>query len=203
MIKAIKIFLVVHLIFFFPITFEYQERETKDVDLHSFSLVSANTPVFDVNNFQRVETVRDIMLTNYYVGDSTNSRDITSTGHTSRDFKINSQGWYTLNGRVVVAAATYICLSVRSGACGSYNTKPKGLVLHSLYDEIIIRVNGRDYDAIVIDSCGACMRFHSSDNYIQRYDIFVAGKKYAFGKLNAEIVEWEMMYVTLYTERES
>lgn len=129
-----------------------------------------------------------IIFTNYYVKDSTNSKNITSAGLTTNDFRVNENGWYTYEDRVVVAAATYLCLKVQSGGCGRYNTIPKGLKLYNLREEILIEVDGKQYNAIILDSCGACMVFNPSDEGLQRFDIFVAGKQYAFGKIIANLI---------------
>ena len=136
-------------------------------------------------------TYQSIIFTNYYTGDFTNSSNITSAGLTTRSFQINEKGWYTYKGMVVVAAATTLCLQVKSGGCGKYNSVPKGLILFNLREEILISVEGEEYKAIVLDSCGACMYFHSSDQGLQRFDIFIASSKYAFGKTEGKLITTE------------
>ena len=44
-------------------------------------------------------------------------------------------------------------------------------------------------EAIVLDTVGAGMELQPSDNGLQRYDIFIAGKEYAFGKMRGTILE--------------
>lgn len=44
-----------------------------------------------------------------------------------------------------------------------------GIQYFSYYDTLTLNINGTDYEAIVLDSCGACMR----KNIL---DLFVSGK---------------------------
>lgn len=133
-------------------------------------------------------TYQSIIFTNYYTGDATNSSNITSAGLTTKSFRVNEKGWYTYKGMVVVAAATTLCLRVKSGGCGKYNVVPKGLRLFDLREEILISIGGKEYKAIVLDSCGACMYFHSIDKDLQRFDIFIANSKYSFGKIEGKLI---------------
>lgn len=116
------------------------------------------------------EPFREILFTNFYVGDSTGSGSNTSVGLSVRDFSINSKGWYTYQDKVVIATATTLCMEVQSGPCARYNSLPKGYEVHDLWDEVEIQFEGETYEAIVLSSCGAC--FWEEER--QRVDIFVA-----------------------------
>ena len=75
------------------------------------------------------------------------------------DFGVNNNGWFIYNGKLVVATA-----STRLGATN--------MRTYNLYDELILNIDGVDYNAIVLDVCGACQR----DN---RIDLFVSSVIYA------------------------
>lgn len=115
--------------------------------------------------------ISEVRLTNYYANDGYGSGRCTSSGKCINDFEVNSKGWYTYNGYVVVAASTYRCLSARSGACGRIRSIPNGFNIHQHYEILTISVDDQNYEAIVLDSCGACM-FKINGEQVQRYDIF-------------------------------
>ena len=126
-----------------------------------------------------------VYITSYYDGDSTGSGSVTSTGLTTKQFQVNDQGWYTYKGMVVVGAATTLCLRVKTGACGKYNTIPDDYRIYDLYDEVTLIIKGKRYHGIVLDSCGACMTHINNEPY-QRYDIFV--KRNPIGKILGSVV---------------
>lgn len=154
---------------------------------------------FDINNFEIIKKKFPIVFTNYYTNDSLGSVDMTSSGLSSKHFQKNSKGWYTYQGKVVLAAATDRCLNATTGGCGKYKSIPKGIEVHSLYDKVLFEVDGKEYEGIILDSCGACMQLHSSDGYVQRYDIFIAGSKYRFNKLKGHKIKKEAVDVNLHT----
>lgn len=118
-------------------------------------------------------TSKKYRLTSYYTGDGTGSGSCTGSGICTDKFKVNDKGWYTYNGKLVMAAATNKCLNVKSGsdACAKYNTKVEGRKYFNYFDEIVVEIDGVKYDAIILDSCGASM-FVEED----RIDLFVANK---------------------------
>ena len=128
----------------------------------------------------------DVILTNYYVNDSTGSGTVTSSGLTINDFQTNELGWYTYKGKVVIAAATYACLRATSGACAKYKTLPEGYSIFNLYDEITIIYDDKEYECIVLDSMGAGFWKLANEPY-QRIDIFVAQTAEKFGKVVAQM----------------
>lgn len=111
----------------------------------------------------------EVRFTSYFINDYSGSGSITSSGLGIDDFEVNEMGWYTYDGKVVMAAATVQCLEASSGACAKYTELPEGYSIHQIYDELTIFLNGNNYAAIVLDSCGAS--FWEEER--QRYDIFV------------------------------
>lgn len=119
----------------------------------------------------------DVRFTSYHIGDYSGSTDTTASGLTINDFEVNDFGWYTYQGKVVLAAATYGCLRATTGACGQYMSLPEGYSIHELFDEVTMYLNGTSYQGIVLDACGYCMRMNPNEE-LQRYDIFVSEVKY-------------------------
>lgn len=97
-------------------------------------------------------------MTSYYPEEDTKC---TGSGLCSWDFQVNDKGWYTYQGKLVVATATEYLL--REGF-----TLYEGVHTYKYGDEITLNIDGVDYEAIVEDSCGNCMR-------TDRVDLFVSG----------------------------
>lgn len=104
-------------------------------------------------------------MTSYWTGDGCGSGSTTGSGLKTKDFQVNEKGWYTYKGRVVVATATPYLL--KHGF-----PKRDGITYRKYYDTLTIVVNGVEYPAIVLDSCGAAM----SRNII---DVFVSSAKHS------------------------
>lgn len=121
---------------------EEQEKETQE-NLVYEETINTNTSY----------TTR---MTSYYPEEG---ETITASGLGIYDFGVNNNGWFTYNGKLVVATA-----STRLGATN--------MRTYNLYDELILNIDGVDYNAIVLDVCGACQR----DN---RIDLFVSSVIYA------------------------
>lgn len=86
----------------------------------------------------------------------------TGCGLGIEDFGVNEYGWYTYNGQLVVATATNYLLN--------YGWRYQdGVRLYNYYDNLILEIDGVDYEAIVLDSCGICMT-------TGRVDLFVTDK---------------------------
>lgn len=100
-------------------------------------------------------------LTSYWVNDECKSKDMTASGLYSKHFQLNENGWYTYKGMLVVATA--------STRLGKTNMKT-----FKLYDQITLVIKGKAYKAIVLDVCGACMKYN-------RVDLYVKSGKYAPG----------------------
>lgn len=119
----------------------------------------------------------DYRLTSYYTGDNTGSGEWVGAGiHTSK-FETNSKGWYTYKGKLVMAGATNECLRATKGACGNWNTRKEGKRYFDYYEEIKVVIDGIEYEAIILDSCGASMRLNEN-----RLDLFVSDKASAIDR---------------------
>ena len=98
-------------------------------------------------------------LTSYY---PTRASASTGCGLDFRNFDVNENGWFTYDGRLVVATATDYLLN--------YGWKlADGVRTYKYYQELILNIDGVDYLAVVLDSCGLCMT-------TGRIDLFVVNK---------------------------
>lgn len=101
-------------------------------------------------------------LTSYYYGDPMSSTTCTGSGLCTNDFQINNNGWYTYEGKIVLASATTYMLKY------GYD-----LVENKKYfrygNEVKIEIDNISYNGIILDSCGNCTS--SKYNVI---DIFVS-----------------------------
>jgi hypothetical protein len=76
-----------------------------------------------------------------------------------KDFAVNEKGWYTYNGKLVLGTATTYLLK--------YNYPSiEGKRYFKYYDTIILVINGTQYEGIVLDSCGACMKREIIDLFV-------------------------------------
>ena len=91
-------------------------------------------------------------LTSFYKDECTGS------GLCKKDLTLNERGWYTYNEKIVVATATPYLINVFGAR--------EGRDYFRYYDELRITIDGDPYDAIVLDTCGACY-------WDQRIDLFV------------------------------
>lgn len=90
----------------------------------------------------------------------------TGCGLGIEDFGVNEYGWYTYNGMLVIATATNYLLN--------YGWKYSDDVrLYNYYDVLILNINGTDYEAIVLDSCGICMTTGRVDLFVTDRDAIV------------------------------
>lgn len=127
----------------------------------------------EVDEVSQVKTT-DVYFTNYHLGDGS-SGTTTASGLQIKDFEVNEDGMYTYDGKVVVATANMTRLP--RGIAEGYRS-------HELYEELTIRLNGKDYQAIVLDVCGSC--FYTEGEFLQRYDIFTTGN--VIGKVIGQVV---------------
>lgn len=118
--------------------------------------------------------ITDVYFTNYHLGDGS-SGTTTASGLRILDFDINDDGMYTYDGKVVVATANMTRL--QRGINEGYKS-------HELYEEFTIRLNDKEYQAIVLDVCGAC--YGMFDEFLQRYDIFTT--KNVIGKVIGQVI---------------
>ena len=104
-------------------------------------------------------TSYETRMTSYYPEEGEN---ITASGLTPNDFETNENGWFTYQGKLVVATATQYLANQ-----GWYLAD--GVHTYKYYEEITLNIDGVDYQAIVLDSCGSSMR-------TDRIDLFVSGE---------------------------
>lgn len=121
------------------------------------------------------EKSTDVYFTNYFMGDGS-SGTTTASGLKVTDFEVSEEGWYLYEGKVVVATANITRL--KRGIAEGYRS-------HELYEELTIRLNGKEYQSVVLDLCGAC--YGVDGEFLQRYDIFTTGN--VIGKVVGQIVE--------------
>lgn len=129
--------------------------------------------VLDVEEVTHVKTT-DVYFTNYHLGDGS-SGTTTASGLQTKDFEVNDDGMYTYDGKVVVATANMTRLP--RGIAEGYRS-------HELYEEFMIRLNGKEYQAITLDVCGSC--FYTEGEFLQRYDIFTTSN--VIGKVIGQVV---------------
>lgn len=134
-------------------------------------LISLYTTILFLTLFE-LPTYQKVRFTSYYPGDATGSGKCTASAICTSSFDTNENGWYTYEGKVVIAAATYACTASTRGICGKYNELPPGYKQYNLHDEIPINIDGNDYTGIVLDICGGSYW----NEEFQRYDIFVDNK---------------------------
>ena len=141
--------------------------------------------VFIVKNYTKTSKKYMLEFTYYYPGDptgSTNTVGAQAQGErrnlTTADFSTDSNGWYYYNyngiNYLVIAAATTYCRD-RADHCGiSVNKRGMATNIHyfNYYDTLVLNIGGTDYNAIVLDSCGACM-WGDRDTKGEKYDVYV------------------------------
>lgn len=99
-------------------------------------------------------------MTSFYPSESS---DCTGSGKCSWDFGVNDKGWYTYGGKLVVATATTYL------AKQGWYVAP-GVHLYKYYEELVLTIDGVEYDAIILDSCGSSMK-------TDRVDLFVSNSR--------------------------
>jgi len=100
-------------------------------------------------------------MTSFWAADGSGTGECTGSGLCSWDFGVDEHGWYTWNGKLVVATATtYLANQGWFVADGVH--------LYKYYEELVLTIDGVEYDAIILDSCGSSMK-------TDRVDLFVSG----------------------------
>lgn len=130
--------------------------------------------------------VKDVKVENQelpYISSGTNYRlttytprdgNCTGTGLCTSDFQVNDRGWFTYQGKLVLAGASAPCLREQKGACSKWNTANPGILYFDYYDEVVITIDGIEYQGIILDSCGASMSLQGSDGGNPRIDLFAS-----------------------------
>ena len=128
-----------------------------------------------------------LRLTHYFPGDQTGSgTKLGAVGEISpliRDGKLRvdaSTDWYLYNDGgidyLVLATATVHCLRSSDAGCNQYKQAGpiNGIKYRTYRDKMVLLINGKKYNGMVLDSCGACMRIGCVEN--EKIDIFVKGR---------------------------
>lgn len=98
-------------------------------------------------------------------------------GRQSENFRVNEKGWWMYKDPstnleyLVVATATTECLNTK---CDSNRTPQRDWITYYNYTNNIISltIDGEEYKAMVLDSCGACMQVGSDEP--NKIDIYVS-----------------------------
>lgn len=130
------------------------ESNTQEPQFEPIGLVEEEPIVEEIQEVPSSYTTR---MTSYYPAESS---DCTGSGKCSWDFTVNDKGWYTYNGKLVVATATTYL------ANQGWYVAP-GVHLYEYWEELVLTIDGIEYDAIILDSCGSSMR-------TDRVDLFVS-----------------------------
>lgn len=123
-------------------------------------------------------------ITSYHPGDNCASGTKTGSGKTINDFqtmKIGNKNVYTYKGKIVVAAATEELLKSGYNVKGG-GTRQEGKHYFRYYDELQLQIDGKWYDCVVLDSCGASMW---SDEF--RVDIYVPSASNVINRSNVSV----------------
>ena len=109
---------------------------------------------------KKLDKISSYRLTSYYPAETSNH---TGSGLETKDFQVNEKGWYTYQGKLVLAGAT-VYLKSRYGEKTDKH-------YFRYYDNVLVEIDGIQYEGIILDSCGAC-------SYVQenRLDLFVRDK---------------------------
>jgi len=110
-----------------------------------------------------IESISDTYttrMTSFWANDGYGTGDCTGSGLCSWDFGVNDKGWFTYNGKLVVATATTY-LANQGWFVG------EGVHLYKYWEELVLTIDGIEYDAIILDSCGSSMK-------TDRVDLFVS-----------------------------
>ena len=109
-----------------------------------------------------VPSVLKYRLTSFYANDELNTGNCVGAGFCWWDFDVDEHGWYTYNGKLVLAGATTYLQK-------KFGTK-EGKVYFKYYDEVNITIDGVVYPGIILDTCGACYRDERLDLFVQDGD---------------------------------
>lgn len=99
-------------------------------------------------------------MTSFYANDGYGTGSCTGSGLCEWDFQVNQYGWYTYQGKLVVATATTYL------ANQGWRVN-QGVHLYKYYEELVLTIDSVEYNAIILDSCGNCMK-------TDRIDLFVS-----------------------------
>ena len=130
--------------------------ERKEEEIRSIEQEEVNSTEQQVNSYET-------RLTSYYPNDGPGTGSITGSGLGPSNFEVNDKGWFTYQGKLVIATATPY---LEKYGWVIYD----GVHTFKYYDEVILNIDGIDYESIVVDSCGKCCK-------TDRIDLFVSNKE--------------------------
>ncbi len=142
------------------------KQETKEVDYKFIIGTLASKKIIQntSDNTRMTGSQYKARLTNFWPDDGYGTGRVTGSGKTIYDFQVNEHGWYTYQGKLVIGTGTPYLLK--------YGYKQgKGVRLYEYYDELTLTIDGKNYPAIVLDSCGAAMKE-------KRIDLYIVGERY-------------------------
>lgn len=162
---------------------EDQEVNTQtnvDTEVQQTSSVTSRSGISD----RKTIKYTNYRVTSYHPGDNCLSTNTTGSGKTTNDFTIKTicgKQVYTYKGKIVVAAATQ---ELYNTGYNKNNAQTKQYDKHyfKYYDTFKITLDGNDYEAIVLDSCGAAMW---QGEY--RIDIYVPDSNNVLNRSNVTI----------------
>lgn len=99
-------------------------------------------------------------MTSFWANDGYGTGECTGSGLCSWNFQVNDKGWYTYQGKLVVATAT-VYLANQGWFVSD------GVHLYKYWEELVLTIDGVEYEAIILDSCGSSMK-------TDRVDLFVS-----------------------------
>lgn len=157
----------------------YAINKASQYDIVEAEELPSSQPVDLIIEEEVIEPVKvytEYRLTSFWNNDGYGTGSCTGSGLCEKDFQVNSKGWYTYNGKLVLASATEELLrsgyNVRGGG-----TRQEGKHYFRYYDEVEIVIDDVIYKGIILDSCGAAMWTGET-----RMDLFVSSKEYAIDR---------------------
>jgi hypothetical protein len=141
-----------------PIKVNSAEYKEMTINAQSSVKIVAKVEENAQKNENTVQNSYTTRMTSYYSGES-GSGECTGSGLCINDFQVNDKGWYTYQGKLVVATATPYLLKYGF-------TLYEGVHTYRYGDEITLNIDGVDYQAVVRDSCGNCMRTGRIDLFV-------------------------------------
>lgn len=156
-----EIFVLLYVILIFLILI--QVGSAKKITTYNISGVSSLRSSHLITEYIPEEILSNIetykyRITSYYPNDECNSGYCTGSGLCVEDFTIDEHGWYTYNGKLVLAAATTYLQN-------KFGVKENKLYF-KYYDEVLLTIDGVEYEGIILDTCGACYKNEIIDLYV-------------------------------------
>lgn len=165
-----KLMVIVLLVIGILICIPTNKKVKKEVKLHSIygelriiTKEIVETPKEEKQEEIKKEEIKQTSyttrMTSYYTNDGYETGSCTGSGLCAKDFQVNNKGWYTYQGKLVVATATPYLLKYGYGLASGVHT-------YRYYQELTLNIDGVNYRAIVLDSCGNCMRTGRVDLFV-------------------------------------